>query len=541
MKHIAWGGAFLFLATLASASGPEPLYWPTCPASQNIAPMQWSGSQGQGYRSAMAWNGADYALAWADGSYMVFRRFFTDGTPATGIVPIGNTCDSPPAMVWTGDGYAVAMQQWNAGLSRYDIYFVKLNLQGTVTYGPVQVSHSTGHTYFPGLAWSGSGFAIVWADPRNGAYDIYGTLLNADGTVNIGDIAIATASEHQTRPTIAYSRSGGRYQLVWEDYRNVSTFDLYGCQLDRWGTVSNIQRLVVGSNYTYAPALVDCGSGFGLAWSDNDTGIRFCRISGNGYKVGADVVITLGRPAAVDPQIAWTGMEYGVIWADGDGINTNILLQRVSASGAPAGGIVQLTETIVTERPSLAFGQYGYLVSGGIPYHAYYLWSIGCNWDGTPPTCPGNLLAYNITGTTATVSWLPSTEDYTDIAYYQVYKNNIPLAKTSSNYFSDSGLTPGGTYNYSVRPVNAAQMENGTCNSSVYVKADASLLLYMDKSAPDAHLFWTDGGLNNYNVFRGTNPQVMTLINSTSQQEAADPNVLMDGVTYFYTVDDPVQ
>jgi hypothetical protein len=164
---------------------------------------------------------------------------------------------------------------------------------------------------------------------------------------------------------------------------------------------------------------------------------------------------------------------------------------------------------------------------------------LGCQADTTPPTCPLNLLAYNITGATATVSWLPSTEDYTDIAFYQVYRDNIPLGRTARNWYADSGLDLNTTYNYSVRPVNAAQMENGACAESIYIKTNASLILKMDKSTPDAHLFWTDGGMNNYNIFRGTDPRVMKKIGSTMNLEAEDPEVLLDGVTYFYTVDDP--
>jgi hypothetical protein len=47
--------------------------------------------------------------------------------------------------------------------------------------------------------------------------------------------------------------------------------------------------------------------------------------------------------------------------------------------------------------------------------------------------------------------------------------------------------------------------------------------------------------MNNYNVFRGTSPQVMQQIGSTSGQSFSDPNVLMDNNLYFYTVDEPGQ
>jgi hypothetical protein len=54
-------------------------------------------------------------------------------------------------------------------------------------------------------------------------------------------------------------------------------------------------------------------------------------------------------------------------------------------------------------------------------------------------------------------------------------------------------------------------------------------------------LNWNDAGLNNYNIFRGTSPNVMSLIGATPSLTAPDPNVLINGNSYFYTVDDPGQ
>ena len=91
--------------------------------------------------------------------------------------------------------------------------------------------------------------------------------------------------------------------------------------------------------------------------------------------------------------------------------------------------------------------------------------------------------------------------------------------------------------------MNGNGVQNLGCTSSVYVKMGSSLALTltMSKSNPDAALAWNNVNLNSYNIFRGTRPDVMSLEGATANTAAVDPNVLVDGLDYFYTVDDPGQ
>jgi len=89
--------------------------------------------------------------------------------------------------------------------------------------------------------------------------------------------------------------------------------------------------------------------------------------------------------------------------------------------------------------------------------------------------------------------------------------------------------------------VNASDLQTSGCGStsSLYVKTNASLVLKLNKDDPNAQLWWNAIDLNNYNVFRGTSPQVMRQIGSTGGCQFDDPNVLTDNVLYFYSVDEP--
>ena len=93
---------------------------------------------------------------------------------------------------------------------------------------------------------------------------------------------------------------------------------------------------------------------------------------------------------------------------------------------------------------------------------------------------------------------------------------------------------------FSIQPVNAAQNQNTACTASLYVRTNASLTLTMNKaSVDDAGLDWTDAGFNNYNIFRGTRPQVMSQIGATPELTSTAANVLTSPVSYFYSVDNP--
>jgi hypothetical protein len=529
---------------------------PLCESPQDIAPLQAAGGSAIYDRSDVVWNGKDYAVAWVDGAdnHLHFRRFFADGTPAAaGLIPSTLTSLAyPPSLVWNGSGYGVAWMAWSG--SYYQIYFARLDANGALIGGSeVKASfvgsNGTFHCYGPSLAWSGAGYCVAWHDNRNGSMDIFATLLNSDGTIaNSGashDLVLCKASNDQDYPSVAWSKGAGLYKVVWEDYRSVSHYEIWGASLTPSGAViQDGSALVSGTADSYHPALCDMGNGLGLAWCDsrdNNTEIYFARLTASGAKLGDDVRLTSDGANSFNPRVVWTGAEYGVFWQDNRSGNYDLWFQRVSAAGAVIGSNTQVTATSEMRYPGAAFARYGYLATGTISGGANFVQAWGCGADSTPPSCPTNLLAYNVTGTSATISWGPSGDAETDIAYYQVYRNNIPVAKTSDTLYADSGLALNTTYNYMVQPVNAAQLQNYTCGSSLYLKTNATLTLTVNKSQPDAVLSWTDASMNNYNVFRGTSPQVMQQIGSTSGQSFSDKNALMDNNLYFYTVDEPGQ
>jgi len=545
--------AALALSPALSASVPVPEVMPYCPSPQATAPLQGAGGSGVYAKSPVVWNGKDYASVWVDDTtgFLTFRRFFADGTPAGAPRTLFSAFVlDAPALVWNGTGYGVAYVH-TSGTYRV-ILFARLGTDGQVIGSPVQVSFygstATANCYTPALAWSGSGYAVAWADGRAGSRDIYETLLDADGAVAgsgaYHDTGVGVGANDQMKPTLVWSSGIGRYILAYEDLRNGGNLEISLGSITPTNMVGWHGILISGSGNSSTPFLAVSTGGIGLAWSDSRDGnheVYFAALSATGTKIGSDVRLT-NAPSRTDtaPVCVWTGAEYGVFWESYESGRSYLWFQRVSAAGVAQGDSTQVTLAADVSAPGAAFGRFGYLVTGGLYSLTNYVQAWGCNYPDTP-SCPGGFVAYNITGTSATIGWLPAGSAYTDIAYYIVYRNAVPIAMTSDAFYTDSGLAPNASYAYAVQPVNAAQNQNYTCQTTFYVKSNATLILKVNKgtNGNDADLTWTDASMNSYNVFRSTDPRVMNPIGSTAGQNFTDPNALTNGNLYFYTVDEP--
>jgi cation diffusion facilitator CzcD-associated flavoprotein CzcO len=102
--------------------------------------------------------------------------------------------------------YLVVYEQFNVGV-KGDIYGQLLNADGTAYGSEISISTATNDQYTPSVAYdSGNGrFLVAWDDERNGNAnsDIYGQLVNANGSLNGPNFPISTAANDQWSPSAA--------------------------------------------------------------------------------------------------------------------------------------------------------------------------------------------------------------------------------------------------------------------------------------------------------------------------------------------------
>jgi predicted lipoprotein with Yx(FWY)xxD motif len=249
----------------------------------------------------------------------------------------------------TSDGTGGAIITWTDyrnGLS--DIYAQRINASGTVqwTADGVAICTTTGDQYAPTIVSDGSGGAIItWYDTRSGNYDIYVQRINASGTVQwtTNGVAICTASNTQTEPTIVGDGAGGAI-ITWYDYRSGTNYDIYAQRISASGTVQWTANGVAICNLTSTqttPTIDNDGAGGAIiTWSDYRSGTSYDiytqRINASGVVqwTANGVAICTATGIQTTPKIVSDGSGGAIItWYDYRNGNYDIYAQRINASG----------------------------------------------------------------------------------------------------------------------------------------------------------------------------------------------------------------
>ena len=102
---------------------------------------------------------------------------------------------------------------------------------------PILISSIVGLQRSPSVAYSDNkNCFIVWEDNRNGSFDIFGAVVYEN--MVLGQILICTAPGDQINPVIEWN--GINYFVVWQDKRNVNSFDLFGARVSKMGILLDL-------------------------------------------------------------------------------------------------------------------------------------------------------------------------------------------------------------------------------------------------------------------------------------------------------------
>ncbi len=100
----------------------------------------------------------------------------------------------------------------------------------------------------------------------------------------------------------------------------------------------------------------------------------------------------------------------------------------------------------------------------------------GPSIDTTVPSTPTNLLATAVSTVQVSLNWGAST-DNVGVTGYRVFRNGVQIATTSLTSFTNTGLTAGTTYSYTVSAFDAAgNLSAPSSSKSVTTKTDELLI-----------------------------------------------------------------
>jgi len=206
-------------------------------------------------------------------------------------------------------------------------------------------------------------YLVVWTNQRPiTGLDIYGALLNTDGTLAGGGFVISGANGDQKNPSVAFDGSG--FLVVWEDERNPASTDIYGARVDGNGVLLDTSGVVLTSatNNQTLPKVVFRGSDHLVVWQDTrnvNLDIYGTRVSLAGIPLdgsGVALVMRLGEQG--QPAIAVGATNSLLTWED----SSSSASPHIYGALVPAGGLTALSafnacpgSTASQTTPSVAF------------------------------------------------------------------------------------------------------------------------------------------------------------------------------------------
>ncbi|GIF69994.1 hypothetical protein Ais01nite_80290 [Asanoa ishikariensis] len=260
------------------------------------------------------------------------------------------------------------------------------------------------------------------------------------------------------------------------------------------------------------------------------------------WNVGGDpTYLDFGRPVNFSANLSTAGVpagSYSLVLKVRNPLETvtaDVLRARPAAS--------RLTDWIIDQwRPALplSFANANQGTDGWVNLGS--MTTGGCTGDCTAPSVPSGLAVSGVTNTSVSLSWSASA-DNVGVTGYQVLRNGVLAGSPTGTSFTDTGRSPGQTYQYQVRAVDAAGNQSGlsaTVNGTTSgcsgdcTAPSAPTLSSPAKTDTSVSLSWTGAtdsvGVTGYEVFRGA-----TLVGSPTGTSFTDTG-LTASTAYSYTV-----
>lgn len=204
--------------------------------------------------------------------------------------------------------------------------------------GPnIRVSNAPGKSSGPVLAGNGTGFALAWADDRDGNFEIYLSLFDAAGAPIAGELRMTSTAAASIAPSLGWT--GAAWGLAWSEALGGSSYQTMFQQLAPDGTPLGAAQPLAMQTSTFVPGRAQkwVDTSYALAWQADVGGpndeIFFARVAADGAAVTTDQQLTMAPGGSGFPTLAWTGSRFGIAWNDDRDGDTEIYFAAVDATG----------------------------------------------------------------------------------------------------------------------------------------------------------------------------------------------------------------
>ncbi|HEX7319342.1 MAG TPA: FlgD immunoglobulin-like domain containing protein [bacterium] len=200
---------------------------------------------------AVTFDGRNFMAVWQDFRQTAFGQIYGARIGLNGTVidtlgfNIGYYSELHcPKLAFGGGLYMVVWEDWRYGYK--DIYGARVDTAGNMLDSiSVPISQAVRGQYAPVAAFDGANFLVVWQDERNdgGGWPLDSSVIYCSRVTQSGivldtqGIMISALDKVATSPQVCFD--GTNYLVVWEQYTDDGTYDLYGAKVNSAGNVLN--------------------------------------------------------------------------------------------------------------------------------------------------------------------------------------------------------------------------------------------------------------------------------------------------------------
>jgi hypothetical protein len=368
---VAFDGADYFVVWADARSGQYRIYGTrVTPAADVLDPGGIAISSSNGGNASVTFGGANYLVVWQSDANDIYGARVTP----TGVVldPAGIAVSTAPGYqigpVVASDGadYLVAWTDYRAGGNNEDIYGARVSAAGIVLDpAGIPVSTAPYEQWTPAIAFDGTNYLVAFSSQVR-AYDVLGARVSPLGSVLDPDgITLSLAATDESTPAVAFD--GTNYLVAWGEQRS-GTYGIYAARVTQAGDLLDGTGILVaaGALDQSSPRLVYGGTNYLVVWQNTDGGIDGARVSRDGAVLDPGVGAITIASGALDPAVASDGANYLVAWSDArNGLDLDIYATRVSPDGTvlDPGGVPVSTTVGDQSAPTVAFDGTNYLLA----------------------------------------------------------------------------------------------------------------------------------------------------------------------------------
>jgi hypothetical protein len=230
----------------------------------------------QDYQPAVAFNNnpaaKEYLVVWSHMGKIYGQRYTWQGVPQGGnfVINEGTSGAFRPAAAFSlhADSYLVVWEDNRNG--NYDIFGQLVDADGSLLEGNFEIYAGAGNQQQPDLAFDGSSYLVVWQGQHlNDSVDICGRFVEDDGEVLLAifDIGAVGTNLYQT-PAVAYNATEGEYLVVFR-YGEATDAEIHGRRVDDVGEMWGDEYVIADRPYAYEPDVAAANWGaYVVVWTD---------------------------------------------------------------------------------------------------------------------------------------------------------------------------------------------------------------------------------------------------------------------------------